>query len=78
MAEIYGRLREMFREQLHVDVPAAETDLLESGILDSLQFVTLLAHVEREFGVAIPLADLSLEQVSTLDALADLVRELSA
>lgn len=78
MPEIYGRLCEMFREQLHVDVPAAETDLLESGILDSLQFVTLLAHVEREFGVAIPLADLSLEQVSTLDALADLVRELSA
>lgn len=78
MPEIHGRLREVFREHLHVDVPAAETDLLESGILDSLQFVTLLAHVEREFGVVIPLADLRLEQVSTLDALAGLVRELRA
>jgi acyl carrier protein len=76
MPEIYSRLHGLFLDRLHVDVPAAETDLLESGSLDSLQFVGLLAHVESEFGVCIPLADLELDRVSTLTALARLVREL--
>lgn len=77
MREIYGRLREMFRERLHVDVPAADTDLLESGLLDSLRFVALLAHVESEFGVAIPLAELELDRVSTLAAIAEVVHGLT-
>ena len=76
MPEIYGRLRELFRERLHGDVPAADTDLLESGFLDSLRFVALLAHIESEFGISIPLAELELERVGTLAALAELVGEL--
>lgn len=76
MREIASRLGTMVRERLHLDVPAADAELLESGILDSLQFVALLAHVEREFGVAIPLADLELDRVGTLAAIAALVHEL--
>lgn len=77
MREISSRLHAMFRERLHVDVLAADADLLESGFLDSLQFVALLAHVEREFGVCIPLAELELDRVSTLAALAELVHDLT-
>jgi acyl carrier protein len=75
--DIQSRLRELFRERLHLEVPTADTDLLESGLLDSLQFVALLAHVEREFGVALPLVDLELERVSTLAAIGELVHGLS-
>ncbi len=71
------RLQALFAKHLHVDVPSVDTDLLETGILDSLQFVSLLALVEREFHVAIPLADLDLDRVKTLTTLADLVEELT-
>jgi len=77
VVEIYGRLHEMFRDRLHVDVPAADTDLLEGGLLDSLRFVALLTHVESEFGISIPLADLELDRVSTLGAIAEVVHELT-
>ncbi len=71
------RLHALFAKQLHVDVPSVDTDLLETGVLDSLQFVSLLAMVEREFHVAIPLADLDLDRVKTITALAEVVDELT-
>lgn len=76
MREIASRLRAMFRERLHVDVPETDADLLEAGVLDSLQFAALLAQIEREFGVEIPLAELELDRVSTLAAIAELVHDL--
>src|ERR1700716_916414 len=36
------RLRALFLRHLHLEVPSADTDLLETGLLDSLQLVDLL------------------------------------
>ena len=47
---IQRRLIELFRDKLELDVPSAETDLLETGVMDSLTFVELLFHLEIEFG----------------------------
>lgn len=75
--DIDARLRALFEEQLHVGVPPADAELLESGLLDSLQFVALLAHIELTFGVAIPLEQLDLDRVRTRRAIVDLVAELA-
>lgn len=72
------RLHALCETRLHVPVPSAETDLLESGLIDSLLFVTLLTEVEREFAVSIPLLDLDFARVENLAAIAELVRELRA
>jgi len=37
----------LFAESFHIEVPSSDTDLLESGLLDSFQFVELLAQLER-------------------------------
>ncbi|MBI1875041.1 MAG: acyl carrier protein [Acidobacteria bacterium] len=52
----------LFAEKLHVEVPSPNVDLVEIGVLDSLGFVTLLMHLEEDFGVAVPIEDLDVER----------------
>ncbi len=54
----------------------AETPLLEMGMLDSLAMVSLLAFVERDFGVRIPDDAVIPEHFETLQALAELIADL--
>ncbi len=78
MCDDLTRLHALCEARLHVSVPSAETELLESGLIDSLQFVTLLTEVEREFAVSIPLVELDFARVENLAAIAGLVQELRA
>ncbi len=45
------------------------TDLLSTGILDSLDFVNLLVFIEEEVGCKIDLADIKPEDFSTVEGL---------
>jgi acyl carrier protein len=47
------------------------TDLLGSGLVDSLAFVDLLLGVEEEIGVPLPLELLDFSDVSSLGSLVD-------
>jgi D-alanine--poly(phosphoribitol) ligase subunit 2 len=66
-------LRALFVRTFHIDVPSTDTDLLETGILDSFQLVELLVQLEREFGVHITIEDIDLEDLRTLERIARLV-----
>lgn len=59
--EIQDRLMALFRDKLELEVPSAETDLMEGGMMDSLTFVELVFHIEKEFGVPISIDKLELE-----------------
>jgi acyl carrier protein len=63
-------LTALFREKLFIDVPSADTDLIDSGLLDSLQLVQLLLHVERDLGYRIPLDEIDLDDLRSLARLA--------
>ena len=67
------RLRALFLRHLHLEVPSADTDLLESGLLDSLQLVDLLVLIEEEFGRRISLEAIELDDLRSLARLAQLV-----
>ncbi len=62
----------LFVEQLHVDLDGTsfDTDLLKTGILDSLQFVELLMRLEKEFGVTVSIDDLEIDHFRSIDAIA--------
>jgi len=77
LPDVLPRLQAVFAQRLHMESPSADADLLQGGVLDSLQFVDLLAAIERAFGITIPLGDLDFDRLSTLAALAELVHELS-
>ncbi len=67
------RLRTLFLQHLHLEVPSEDTDLLETGLLDSLQLVDLLLLIEVEFGRRISLEAIELDDLRSLARLARLV-----
>ena len=70
---IIGRLGTLFTACFHIEVPSPDTDLLESGILDSLQFVELLVQLEQNFNLRIRIDDIDLEDLRSLARIARLV-----
>jgi len=60
-ADIPSRITEMIRDRLSVDVPAADTDLIESGLLHSLALVMLIAAIEETFACELPLEVFDIE-----------------
>ena len=75
---IIGRLGALFVESLHIEAPSADTDLFETGILDSLQLVELLLQLEQRFGFRIKIDDIDLEDLRTLARIARLVAARTA
>lgn len=70
---IIERLGAVFVESFHIEVPSSDTDLLESGILDSFQFVELLYQLEQQFGFRINIDDIDIDDLRTLTRIARLV-----
>ena len=72
------RIAGLLRDRLHLDVPSVETDLIDTGALDSMLFVELLAQLEAEFGLAIDLDDIELSVFHSIRTIAEFVRERTA
>jgi D-alanine--poly(phosphoribitol) ligase subunit 2 len=70
---LIGRLDALFREKFHIEVPSADTDLLESGILDSFQLVELLLELEGQYGLRVRIDDVEIDDLRTLARIARLV-----
>lgn len=70
---VIGRLSALFTESFHIEVPSPDTDLVETGILDSFQFVELLLQLEQHFGFRIRIEDIDLDDLRTLARIARLV-----
>jgi acyl carrier protein len=71
-------LSALFRDKLFIDVPSVDTDLIDSGLLDSLQLVQLLLHVERDLGYRIPLDEIDLDDLRSLERLARVISARAA
>lgn len=63
-------LSAIFSDELHIQVPSPDTDLFDSGLLDSLQLVQLLLHVEQRLGLRISLDEVDLEDLRSIGRLA--------
>ncbi len=72
-----ARITRLFAERLNLDVPSADTDLFESGALDSMAFVELLARLEGEFGIDVALGDIAMDTFRSIERIAGFVEERS-
>lgn len=70
---IVERLGTVFLDGLHIEPPAPDTDLIETGLLDSFQLVELLLLLEQHFGFQAKIDDIDLEDLRTLSRIARLV-----
>ena len=67
------RIADVFSSALNIDVPSVDTDLFDSGALDSMAFVELLFHLEREFGIKTSVDDLEMENFRSIARIAEFV-----
>ncbi len=67
------QIKTLFVQHMNVEVPSHETDLLESGLLDSMGLVDLLVHIEKTFGLTIGLEELDVEDFRSVATIAAVV-----
>jgi acyl carrier protein len=60
-------------EHMLLEVESADTDLIASGLLDSVGLVSLIVEIEGRFDVAIPIDELEAPDVRSVRALARFV-----
>jgi methoxymalonate biosynthesis acyl carrier protein len=69
-ADIQRRIAGWFLQSLGLEIPTPETDLFETGVLDSLAFVELLLQLERDFGVKIALDEVEIDHFKSVERIA--------
>ncbi len=63
--------------ELHPDVDFARAeDLIDDGILDSLDIVSLVSAIDTEFGVTVPAEEIIPENFNSARALFELITKL--
>ena len=72
-SDLTTNIRQLFADHLAIEVPNSETDLIESGLLDSLAMVDLLVHLEREFKFTVVMDELDVEDFRCVQRIADYV-----
>jgi acyl carrier protein len=71
-ADIESRVHRIFRDGLELQVDV-DTDVIAGGMLDSLAFVRLLVSLEEVFGLEVNLAEMDLDDFSSVSSVARLV-----
>jgi acyl carrier protein len=70
---VQAELNALFADDLRVEVPSPDTDLLDTGRLDSVGMVDLLLHLEKRFGLRLDMADLEIDDFRSLASIAAFV-----
>jgi acyl carrier protein len=73
---IVNRVRLLIRDVLSVDPASNDTDLITTGLLDSLALVAMIAELENEFALELPLDDLDVECFRSVGRIARFLAEL--
>jgi acyl carrier protein len=71
--DMQARIAGLLLDRLHLEVPSVDTDLIDTGALDSMMFVELLARLETEFGITIGLEEIDLDAFRSIRAIAEFV-----
>jgi acyl carrier protein len=72
---VLQQVRDLVQLVLNAPVSADDTDIVESGLLDSLGLVELLVGIEREFDVQVDLETLDLDNLRSVRTIARTVVE---
>jgi acyl carrier protein len=74
---IQDRINKLLSEKIHVEAPSVETDLMESGLLDSLSLVEMMTGLEEEFGIKISFDEIDLDNFRSVARIAEFVSQRS-
>jgi acyl carrier protein len=71
-------IRSVLRDHLNVLVDSPDADLLESGLVDSIGLVELTLQLEDRFGIGLPMESLELDDLRSINTIADLISRISS
>jgi acyl carrier protein len=71
---IKERVQRILNERLQVESPAADEDLFQAGILDSLSFVDMLLALEEGFSIHVALDQVDLNDFRSVSKICEYVR----
>jgi acyl carrier protein len=71
--EITARIQRIFEQSFDVSAPAPQTDIIDAALIDSIALVAFLFEIEKQFGMAIPLESLQVDDFRTIESIARLV-----
>ena len=71
----HDQISRLMLERVHIEVPSADTDLMELGLLDSLTLVELMASLEEEFGIHISFDEIELDNFRSVARMAEFVNQ---
>ena len=71
----HDQISRLMLERVHIEVPSADTDLMELGLLDSLTLVELMSSLEEEFGIHISFDEIELDNFRSVARMAEFVNQ---
>jgi acyl carrier protein len=67
---LLSKLNQLFERTLGLPAPAPDVDLFDCGVLDSLEFASLMLQVEDEFRVSFTFEDMDLDRFRSVSGIA--------
>lgn len=71
--DVVNRIQQIFKAELFVEPESPDSDLVQSGVLDSLTVVRLLVILEAQFGLTVAMDDLDLADFRSIGSIAQWV-----
>jgi acyl carrier protein len=71
--DLISQVTSLIAQNLLLNISSPQEDLLSSGGIDSLSLVQLLVNLEEHFSVRIPLDELEIEDLRSVQSIARLI-----
>jgi acyl carrier protein len=73
--ELHGKITKLLSEKVLIEASSVDTDLVETGLLDSLKLVELMASLEDEFGITISFDEIEIDNFRSVASIAEYVSQ---
>ncbi len=72
---LYTQIKGILSNVINSDVPSNDTDLVETGMLDSLALVSFILELETTFGLSVSYDNLEIDNFRTIKSIAQFVQQ---
>jgi acyl carrier protein len=70
---LHTRIATFFLNKLNLEAPTIDTDLLQTGFIDSLGLVDLIMFLEKDFGIEVSFDNLEIENFRSIVKIAEFI-----
>jgi acyl carrier protein len=73
--ELHDKITRLLSDKVLIEATSVETDLVETGLLDSLKLVELMTSLEDEFGITISFDEIEIDNFRSVASIAEYVNQ---